>query len=275
MAALLALISSFLWGSADFEAGRLSKRHKPLVVLAINQIFGLMTGIFLVLVTGAWRVEAGYFLPGVIAGIAGYVGLILLYIGLATGRMGVVSPISSLSVLLPVGFALGRGESVSTMGKVGIALAVIGGFLASGPELSSGITARPVFLGLGAAVGFGTALTFMSEGSQYSALMTMTTMRAATLVISLAYLARLRNLDGLTSQQMPRLIFVGVADFGANLLLGVATTKGLVSLAMVLGSLYPIVTALLAFRLLHERLHKVQYYGIAFAVAGVAIISAL
>ena len=275
MAALLALISSFLWGSADFEAGRLSKKHKPLVILAINQIFGLITGIFLVLISGAWRVEAGYILPGVVSGLAGYMGLILLYNGLATGRMGVVSPISSLSVLLPVGFALARGEAVSTMGKIGITLAVIGGFLASGPELSSGITARPVFLGLGAAVGFGTALTFMSEGSKYSALMTMTTMRAATLVISLIYLARLRGLDGLTSKDMPRLIFVGVADFGANLLLGVATTKGLVSLAMVLGSLYPIVTALLAFRLLHERLHKVQYYGIAFAVAGVAIISTL
>jgi drug/metabolite transporter (DMT)-like permease len=56
-------------------------------------------------------------------------------------------------------------------------------------------------------------------------------------------------------------------------LLGVATTKGLVSLAVVLGSLYPIVTALLAFRLLHERLHKVQYLGIAFAITGVVVIS--
>jgi drug/metabolite transporter (DMT)-like permease len=56
-------------------------------------------------------------------------------------------------------------------------------------------------------------------------------------------------------------------------LLGVATTKGLVSLAVVLGSLFPIVTALLAFKLLHERLHKLQYLGIAFAIMGVALIS--
>jgi len=56
--------------------------------------------------------------------------------------------------------------------------------------------------------------------------------------------------------------------------LGVATTKGLVSLAVVLGSLYPIVTALLAFKLLHERLHKIQYFGIVFAIAGVAVIAA-
>jgi len=57
-------------------------------------------------------------------------------------------------------------------------------------------------------------------------------------------------------------------------LLGVATTKGLVSLAMVLGSLYPVVTALLAYLFLHERLHRLQYVGVIFAVAGVSIISA-
>jgi drug/metabolite transporter (DMT)-like permease len=64
-----------------------------------------------------------------------------------------------------------------------------------------------------------------------------------------------------------------LADFLANYLLGIATTKGLVSIAMVLGSLFPIVTSILAFKFLHERLHKVQYLGILFAIVGVAMIS--
>jgi len=85
---------------------------------------------------------------------------------------------------------------------------------------------------------------------------------------------RFRNFGGLGRKQIPALIFIGVADFLANLLLGVATTKGVLALAMVLGALYPIATALLAFRFLHERLHKAQYVGIALAVSGVAIISA-
>jgi drug/metabolite transporter (DMT)-like permease len=42
---------------------------------------------------------------------------------------------------------------------------------------------------------------------------------------------------------------------------------------MVLGSLFPIVTVLLAYRLLHERLHRVQYVGIAVAILGVVSIS--
>ena len=74
--------------------------------------------------------------------------------------------------------------------------------------------------------------------------------------------------------EIPVLVFIGVSDFLANLLLGAATNFGLVSLVMVLGSLYPVVTALLAFKFLNERLHRVQYVGIALAVAGVALISA-
>jgi drug/metabolite transporter (DMT)-like permease len=73
--------------------------------------------------------------------------------------------------------------------------------------------------------------------------------------------------------QVPLLIFIGIADFSANLILGIATTKGLVSLAMVMGSLFPIMTSLLAFIFLKERLHRIQYAGIASAVIGVAMIS--
>ena len=114
----------------------------------------------------------------------------------------------------------------------------------------------------------------MAEGSQSSALMTMVSMRAATFLVSVTILIRLRGTGGMGKADLPLLIFIGVADFSANLILGVATTKGLVSLANVLGALYPIMTALLAFKYLHERLHKVQYAGIISAVLGVALIAA-
>jgi drug/metabolite transporter (DMT)-like permease len=69
------------------------------------------------------------------------------------------------------------------------------------------------------------------------------------------------------------LFAIGAADFFGNLLLGIATTKGLVSLAVVLGSLFPIVTSLLAFKFLQERLHRIQYFGIIMAIIGIVFIS--
>jgi drug/metabolite transporter (DMT)-like permease len=217
----------------------------------------------------------GYLFNGVLAGVSGYIGLLCLYAGLASGRMGVVSPISSLSVLLPLFFAfLVNGDRLAAPVTAGVIAAVVGGFLASGPEISQGLPLRPVLLALSAALGFGAALTFMAIGSETSSLMTMVTMRSATFIVSIAIFLKRKNLGGITTKEIPLLIAIGISDFLANLLLGVATTKGLVSLAMVLGSLYPIATALLAFFFLRERLHKAQYFGIVFAVLGVALISA-
>jgi drug/metabolite transporter (DMT)-like permease len=279
MASLLALLSSLLWGSADYHAGNMSKRLPSIVVLGINQAFGLIFGVVLIFFTSGWISPSlshdGYLFNGALAGLAGYAGLLCLYAGLSTGRMGVVSPISSLSVLLPLFFALViKGDHLSTLVTIGVVAAVTGGFLASGPEITQGLPLKPVLLAIGAALGFGTALTFMAIGSQDSSLMTMVTMRTTTLLVSAALFVKRGNLGGVTTRDIPLLAAIGIADFSANLLLGVATTKGLVSIAMVLGSLYPIATAVLAYLFLKERLHKAQYLGVVLAVAGVALISA-
>jgi drug/metabolite transporter (DMT)-like permease len=280
MATLLALLSSLLWGSADYHAGNLSKRLPTMVVLGLSQAFGLLFGIFLILASQDWLAPSlksdGYLINGALAGICGYIGLICLYSGLSTGRMGVVAPISSLSVVIPLFFAIViNGDQLSQPAMMGMAAAVIGVFLASGPEVTQGLPLRPVLLALGAALGFGSGLTFMAIGSQESSLMTMTTMRATTFFISVGIFLKIKGFGGANKRDLPLLAGIGIADFSANLLLGIATTKGLVSVAMVLGSLYPIATAVLAFIFLHERLHKAQYIGIVLAVGGVAAISAL
>ena len=278
MASLLALLSSAMWGTADFFAGRLSKKFHPFAVLGLSQVFGLLTGIVIVLISGDWHGQAlgtnGYLISGALAGLFGYLGLACLYEGLSTGRMGVVSPISSMSTVIPLVYALVTGDKLSTLASIGIVVALIGVFCASGPELSNGLPIKPLLLALGAAVGFGLAFPFIAIGSESSALLTMVSMRATTFFVTISIAIKFKTTGGFSKQDMPILIFIGAADFIANLLLGVATTKGLVSVAMVFGSLYPIATALLAFKFLNERLHKVQYVGIVLAVSGVSLISA-
>jgi len=279
MASLLALLSSAMWGTADFFAGRLSKKHHPFAVLGVSQIFGLVVGILIVVVSGSWEGKVlgfdGFLIPGALAGLFGYVGLACLYEGLSTGRMGVVSPISSLSTVIPLAYALITGDVLSTITLVGVAIALVGVFCASGPELSQGLPLKPILLALGAAAGFGLALTFIAIGSQSSALLTMVAMRGATFFVTISLAIKYRTTGKFSKKNMPILLFIGAADFLANLLLGIACTKGLVSVAMVFGSLYPIATAVLAYKFLHERLLRVQYLGIALAVIGVSIISAL
>ncbi len=241
MASLLALVSSAMWGTADFFAGRLSKKFHPFAVLGLSQVFGLLTGIIIVLISGDWHGQAfgldGYLVSGALAGLFGYLGLACLYEGLSTGRMGVVSPISSMSAVIPLVYALITGDKLSTLASIGIVVALVGVFCASGPELSNGLPIKPLLLALGAAAGFGLALTFIAIGSQASALLTMVSMRAATFFVTISIAIKFKTTGGFSKKDMPILIFIGAADFIANLLLGVATTKGLVSVAMVFGSL--------------------------------------
>ncbi len=278
MATILALFSSLLWGSADFLGDKLTKRYPALAVTALSQSFGLVTGILIVVISSSWLSPSlswsNYLLPGVFAGLLGFIGLIAFYTGLATGQMGVVAPISALSVLIPLTIAFVNGEKPNSMQLSGMSIALTGAVFASGPEIKSGMTIRPLVYAVIAAFGFGGAVAFIAQGSSSSAIMTMTTMRLTTFIVSLFLLAKYRTLGGLSKKNIPILIVIGAADFIANLFLGVATTKGLVSLAVILGSLYPIVTALLAFKLLQERLQKVQYVGISFAITGVAFIAA-
>ena len=278
MGSLLALLSSVLWGTADYLAGNLSKRFKAIAVTGVSQSFGLLFGVVCILLFADF-IEPnlsmdGYFLPGVIAGIAGFIGLVAFYTGLATGRMGVVSPISSLSVVIPLVFALAQGERPTATQTIGIIVAISGAFMASGPEVRNGLPIKPLMFALIAAIGFGTALTFIAIGSETDSLHTMTAMRVASVSICILLALRFRTVGGFAKNNIPLLIFIGVADFLANFLLGVATTKGLVSVAMVFGSLFPVVTILLAYKFLHERLQKVQYVGIAFAIGGVILIAA-
>ncbi len=277
MASILALLSSVLWGTADFLGGNLAKRFAAIAVTGASQAFGLVLGLILVFSTGSYLAPTlswnGYFLPAIGAGIAGFFGLVSFYSGLSTGRMGVVSPISTLSAVIPLSVAFISGERPSPIQILGMAVAIIGAFCASGPDIVKGLPIKPLLFGLGAALGFGIALALMAQGSKTSSLLTMTSMRVASVAFCILLALRFRTVGGFNISDLRILFVIGATDFVANLLLGVATTKGLISVAMVFGSLFPIVTALLAFKFLHERLHKVQYLGIVLAVAGVSLIS--
>ena len=280
MAALLALLSSVLWGSADFLGGTVSRRRPAAAVVGVSQAAGLVAIAVVAVAAGAFGDDTGYLPWAVLAGISGVVGLTCFYAALASGTMGVVSPIAALGVVVPVLAGVARGERPAWLQIVGIVVAVAGVVLASGPELSGRAGVRPVLLAAVAAVGFGVALLAIAEGSSSSTLMTLVTMRvtsvsllAVALVVAVARGGRLADY-AVGGRDLGLVALVGVGDVAANLSFGLASTRGLVSVVAVLGSLYPVVTVLLA-RFLHgERLGRVQSAGVAGALAGVVLIAA-
>lgn len=273
MAVVLALLSSLMWGTADFLGGLASRSRPAYAVVAGSQAMGLLVIGGFALITQAWHGPTTWLWWAVAAGVSGTTGLVCFYAALGSGTMGVVSPIAALGAVVPVLIAISTGERPSAMTVAGLLFALAGAVAASGPELRGGAGVRPVALAAVAGVGFGLALVSIERGSQVSAVMTLTGMRATSVSAFLVVAVALRSVGGLRPPDAPLLAVVGVGDVGANLLFALASQRGLLSITSVLGSLYPVVTVLLARVVLRERLQRVQQLGITAALGGVALVA--
>ena len=253
-----------MWGTADFLGGVASRRLPAAAVYGWSQAVGCLLLIAIATLTGSWGAPPGYWPWAIAASAAGIVGMIAFYRALAIGPMGIVSPLVA---------GLLWGETPSGLQIIGILAAVIGVLLASGPELSGAESARPLVYAGVALVGFGFMFIAMERGSQISAVMTMTGMRLTTIAVFAIVLIVVRRTGGVRWSDMPGLAALGVLDAGANVLFGIATTLALFTVTSVLGSLYPVVTCVLAALVLKERLRPVQYVGVGFALVGVVLLS--
>jgi drug/metabolite transporter (DMT)-like permease len=276
MLSLLALASSLFWGTSDFFAGLKARTIAPPAVVAFTQAFALvaLSVILLVRHTGFSPSFTGNGpLWAIAAGVAGALGLVSFYTALASGTMGVVAPISSMGALVPVFLGLLTGEHPTTIAWIGMAVAVSGAALASGPELRGAVPPRPVILAVVAAACFGTALYCLDRGARYALLETLWGMRVTSVAIFLIAGLVARSVGGTRARDLPALAVIGLADVTANGLFAFASSRGMVSIASVLGSLYPVATLFWARLLLAERLRRVQVLGVGLTLVGVVAIA--
>lgn len=273
MAVLLALMSSVLWGGADFLGGVMSKRRRAYAVVGASQAAGVLVATLPVVLTHRFSSPTDWVLPSLLAGVSGVVALIAFFAALATGTMGVVAPITALGAVVPIVGGLLAGEQPTALAAAGMVLALVGSVAASGPELRGRSGGRPVVLAVVAAASFGLTMVFIAQGAETDALMTVWGMRL-TIALGIGAVAVVtRNVGGLRPSDAVPLILIGVGATSANLLFGLASQIGYVSISAVLASLSPVTTGLLAWAVLHERLLRVQYAGVVVALVGVALMS--
>jgi len=276
MLPLLALASSAVWGTSDFFAGLKARTMAPPAVVAVTQGAALvaLSAILLVRDTGFSPSFSGNGpLWSIAAGVAGATGLVCFYTALASGTMGVVAPISSLGALVPVFLGLLTGEEPSVTAWVGMAVAVAGAALASGPELTGALPARPVLLAAVAAAFFGMALFCLDRGARFALLETLWTMRLTSVALFVVAGLVARSVGGTRVHDLPALTVIGPGDVSANALFAFSSSRGMVSVASVLGSLYPVATVFWARLILGERLRRIQAVGVVMTLVGVVAIA--
>jgi drug/metabolite transporter (DMT)-like permease len=274
---LLALAASLAWGFADFGAGVGARRLPVLVVAAIGQTAGLLLAGAVVLATSDATPSRAQFAWAAFAGLIGVIGIGAFYRALAIGTMGIVGPITATAAIVPLAYALARGERPSALQGAGVGLAVVGVIAASlehVPERRGRRFGIGVGLALVAALSFGGSLIGLSRAAPGGTGWAVFTMRATVVPLVLIAVLVLRpRLPG-SSRAWLLLAGVGLGDTGATLLYGAASTRGLLSVVAVLSSLYPIVIVVLARVLLAEHVARSQLAGVALALTGVALISA-
>ncbi|MDG5803550.1 EamA family transporter [Streptomyces ossamyceticus] len=283
MTALFALATSLLWGLADFGGGLLSRRVPALTVVVVSQTIAAVVLGAIVVATGGWSETGPRLWFAVAAGVVGPVAMLAFYKALALGPMGVVSPLGSLSVAVPVGIGLFLGERPGLPQIAGILVAVGGVVLAGGPQIKGApVQRQAILLTLVAAFGFGAVMALIAEASTtltglFLALFVQRVTNAAAggaaLYVSVRRGTPALPPEGFPYGSLPAFAFVGLADVAANGTYSLAAQHGPVTVAAVLASLYPVITALAARFMLGERLRPIQAAGAGLALAGTLLLA--
>jgi drug/metabolite transporter (DMT)-like permease len=212
------------------------------------------------------------------AGIAGSVGVALLYRALAIGTMSIVAPTTAVcAAVIPVLLAIVLGERPGSQAVGGIVLACLAiALIGRGESSGSALRARPASAGLGLALLSGVAVGL------FFFFLARTTGDAGLWPLIIGRLTSVPLFGGATlvgrhSLRMPRSVIAttigcGTLDMLANVFYLLATRSGPLSLVATLASLYPASTVLLARVTLGERLTPGQMAGVICAIVAVVLI---
>jgi uncharacterized membrane protein len=271
--AVYSLTAVGVWGTSDFLGGLGSRRANAFLFTSLVHFSGMT------LAAGV-ALAAGFSFPTLpsvgwsfLAGVLGGVSLALFYRSLASGKMGLIAPISAvLSAAIPtVAMAFIAGFP-GWRRILGFVLAVIGVWLISRTEPTSG---RPEGIGMAVLAGCGFAgfyLCIYAAGSG-SPVWIAVCSRFASFVVTVAIVWSRSLFQGLPRRVAVIAVIAGILDITGSIVFVRAAQVGRLDAAVVLSSLYPAVTVLLARVFLHEHFSRTRTLGMLAALAAVPMIA--
>jgi uncharacterized membrane protein len=263
-----------VWGTSDFLGGVGARRANAFLFTAIVHLSGMI-------VVGAIALITHTPFPGIIslvwsmlAGALGGFALVFFYRALSRGNMGLVAPVAAvLSAAIPaLVIAFARGLPGARQG-VGFLLAGIGVWLISRNETGVG---RPEGIGVAVLSGVGFAGFYLCtyQAGSASALWVSTCSRLASFLVTGAIVLIGRHLRAVPAPVLAIAMIAGILDISGSIAYIRAEQLGRLDAAVVLSSLYPAVTVLLARIFLHEHFSRSRTIGMVAALAAVPLIAA-
>ncbi len=280
---VLALVASIGWGFSDFLGGSKTRTVALPVVLVVSQLTGLIGIAVLLAVRGEPIPPDGRLFAAVLAGVAASAELGLLYYAMAKGPIVIVAPIASAGAVLPVVVGGIRGDPMSGTAIAGIVCALVGGLGAAWEPIdlragSGGFGPGAAVAAL-AAVAIGLFFVLLGAASAADPYWATGVMRVSSSAVAVGlWFATQQHRPGagkLPTSTVLTLAAVGLSDVIADAAFAKASTTGALSIVATLGSLYPVVTVLLAATVLRERVSRLQAVGVGLALTGVLLLGAV
>jgi drug/metabolite transporter (DMT)-like permease len=267
MAAVLA------WGTSDFLGGYATRRANAFLFTTVVNIGGLVLVATLASSTHAVFPSGRSVLWVLAGGACGGAALAIFYRALSTGRMGLTAPVAAvLSAAIPTVFGMFREGLPGRIPMIGFFLAAIGLWLITRAE--DGNTPEGIGLALLAGTGFAGFYLCVRQAGDASAFWIATFTRVGGLLITGAIVLIRKNFSDITAAGVRWGIVTGCVDSIGTILFVRASQTGRLDEAVVISSLYPAVTVLLARIFLKEHFTRWRFVGLLAALVAVPMIAA-
>ncbi len=290
VASVLGLSAAFAWGCADFCGGLAAKRLPALASTCVTHATALAIALSLALATHAVVPPMPAILWGFAAGASGATALALFYHILSQGHMGLKTAISALvGAAIPALFDVAIEGWPHPVQAAGFALAALAIVLFTWED--GGIVwDRGMALAAVCGVAFAGFFLFTRQAGPVSPFWLASCTRAAALALLGPALLIVRpklprQAEGslIATAPEPRTaqikrglaiaLLCGVCDVGGTLLYIFSTRYGRMDVAVILSSLYPGITVILAWLVLRESFTRQRAWAMLAALAAVPLIA--
>lgn len=270
---MFGLAAVVCWGISDFSGGYAARRSEAFIVTLIAHAGG-----FVLMLAGATAVHAPFpdrssELWALAAGALGGSGLALFYEALGRGKMGINAPVAAvLGAGIPTLFAFMTEGLPGPLTVAGFVLAGAGIWLISRQEDGAG-PPEGLWLAVIAGCGFAGFFVCIHHAVGSSALWSAVHARVASVIAVAVMILFKRRKPELRWSDAALAVFAGCLDSVGTLLFIRADQTGRLDAAVVLTSLYPAITVLLARVVLKEHFTRWKAAGIIAALAAVPLIA--
>jgi drug/metabolite transporter (DMT)-like permease len=271
--ATYSLAAVFAWGISDFLGGYATRRANAFLFTTLVNVGGLALMIIL-----AANSRAPFPLPGsaiwvLAGGISGGASLAIFYRALSSGRMGLTAPVAAvLGAAIPTLFSVLTEGWPGPIRIAGFLLAAVGLWLITRAE--DGSAPEGIGLAILAGIGFAGFYLCIRQAGDAPPLWVASLTRISGLLTTGAIALAQRRFREITSAGLLWAVVTGCVDSLGTVLFVRASQSGRLDEAVVLSSLYPAVTVLLARIFLKEHFTRWRFAGLLAALASVPMIAA-